>query len=314
MQKINKRISIKLFFELFLSILESGISIPVALKSLCKNSRTSYYASNILKEMDNNSSFSKSIIKLSKSLTQYEQMILISEETGDVKPVLRNIILELNEKNEDKKNLFVILIYPSLIILFAFILSCILYKYGIPYISQIAQISKEELNLGIIKAGFWLLVSSIALVCFIIYKLTRNSFQYKFFRNMYFLLINSVGLEKSLTLLLHTEQFNQKSRKIIVSILDDIRDGDYLWESCQKHKCFDVFTNSWLMIAQDNGQIKESFEKIYNHYFSLRKNDKQILMRIIEPLILLIAGGYIITLIINCVIPIFLSLGNNILL
>lgn len=310
---LKNKINIKLFLELFLSLLESGVTIPLALKTLCEDDKTSFYAKKILSIMEKNISFAKAVSCLSKKMFQYEQILLVAEETGDIVPILKNIITELKENDESKKEIFVVSIYPIFISIFAFILSFILYFYGIPYISKIAQISEPTLIQGIIKASIWIFFTTVILITLIFYMLYKNSFAYKFFRNVYYMALNSVGLEKSLTMLLKTEGFKDRERKVIIMILEDIRNGEFLYRSCKKIKHFDVFTTAWLTIAQDNGKVKESFEKIYNHYFLLKKQNKELLMRIIEPGVLLIAGGYILILIVECVVPIFLTLGNTIL-
>lgn len=307
------KINIKLFIELFLSIIESGINIPSALKTLSEDEKTEHYAKHILRQMEQNVSFSHSLCSISRKVSSYEQMLLIAEETGDIIPILRNIVSEMEDKNESNKQIISVSVYPILITIFAFILSFILINYGIPYISQIANIEKSGLYTGIFKANIWLVLSVLILGSIIFCILKKNDFQYKFFRNLYYLTVNSIGIENSLKLLLGSEGFSTKERKYISEILDCIRNGEFLFAACKKIRRFDIYTQAWLTVAQDNGRITESFEKIYRHYSSIRKNSREFLLRIIEPGVLLTAGIYIVILIVNCIVPIFLTLGSTIL-
>ena len=113
--------------------------------------------------------------------------------------------------------------------------------------------------------------------------------------------------------MLGSEGFSNKERKDVSVILDGIRNGEFLYTSCQKVRRFDIYTQAWLTIAQDNGRITESFEKIYSHYNLARKSSRNVLLKIIEPVVLLAAGIYIVILIVNCIVPIFLTLGSTIL-
>jgi len=307
------KINIKLFIELFLSIIESGVNIPSALKTLSEDEKTEHYAKHILRQMEQNVSFSHSLCSISRKVSSYEQMLLIAEETGDIIPILRNIVSEMEDKNESNKQIISVSVYPILITIFAFILSFILINYSIPYISQIADIAKSDLYTGIFKANVWLVLSILILVSIIYYILKKNNFQYKFFRNLYYLTLNSIGIESSLKLMLGSEGFSTKDRKDISMILDDIRNGEFLYVACQKIKRFDIYTQAWLTVAQDNGRITESFGKIFSHYSSIRKTSRDVLLKIIEPGVLLAAGIYIVILIINCIVPIFLTLGSTIL-
>lgn len=307
------RINIKTFIELFLSIIESGINIPAALNILAKDEKTEFYAESIIRQMEENTSFSHSFCSLSNKLSAYEHMLTIAEETGDIVPILKNIIFEINDKDYNTKQLISVSVYPVLMSLFAFTLSFILFNYGIPYISQIADISKNELTLGILKANTWLVFSVILLVFLSSFIIKKNYFQYKFFQNLYYLTLNSVGIESSLELLLRTEGFSTKERRDIALILESIRNGELLYIVCQKTKLFDIYTQAWLTSAESSGNIQESFEKIYAHYNLIRKNSREVLLRVIEPSILFIAGIYIVILIVTCVVPIFLTLGTTIL-
>lgn len=308
-----KKINIKLFIELFLSMIESGINIPSALNTLSSDEKTEHYAKRILRQMEENVSFSHSLCSLSKKFSVYEQMLLIAEETGDIIPILRNIVSEMEDKNEINKQIVSVSVYPVLISVFAFVLSSILFNYGIPYISQIADIAKSDLYTGIFRANIWMVLSVLILGSVIYYILKKNSFQYKFFRNLYYLTLNSIGIESSLKLMLGSEGFSNKERKDVSVILDGIRNGEFLYTSCQKVRRFDIYTQAWLTIAQDNGRITESFEKIYSHYNLARKSSRNVLLKIIEPVVLLAAGIYIVILIVNCIVPIFLTLGSTIL-
>lgn len=309
----QKKVTFKQFLELFLSMLDSGLKIPVVLKSLKTDESTCYYAKEILNYMEKNVSFSHALCSVSSSINQYENMLEIAEETGDVIPILKNIVSELSEKEDNKKSFLVISIYPILVTIIALCLSLILYFLGVPYISQIAKISQEDLNFGILKANLWLVISIIIFIFYMKEKLNKEKFQYTFFRNLFYLVLNSVSIEKSLQLMMNTNEFSVKDKKIIINILDGIRNGEELCLICKKQNRFDIFCNSWLLVAKNNGDIAGSFNKVFEHYKQKKNLNKEIVMRLMEPAVFLISGVYILILIIYCVVPIFLNLGSNIL-
>lgn len=310
---IKQKIKMKLFLELFLSLLESGVTIPVALKSLCRDEKTSFYAIQILEKMNNGESFSHSICLISKKMEQYEHLVVISEETGDLKPVLKSIVLEMKETEKSRESIFAFSIYPAFIGIFSLILSGILFFYGVPFIKQLAQISEHELNMGILKANIWLMISLFLLLVAMIETKTKYNFPYKFFRTINYMTMNNVSVSETLQIMIKSNCFTNKEKKEMISILDGIREGKYLYQACDGVKSFDVFTQTWLSITQDSGNLKECFEKIYQHYSILRKDKFETMQRIFEPSAIGIVGVYIIILIIYCVVPIFLNLGTAIL-
>lgn len=307
------RINFRQFLDLFLSMLESSLKLPVVLKSLKEDSSTSFYASKILIEMEKNNSFSHALCTVCKEIKSYESMLQMAEETGDIVPVLKNITSDLKEKNENIKNFVITALYPAFIILLALGLSFILYFIGVPYIAEISEISQEELKGGIIKANVWLVISVLLLFVFIKWKMETNDFQYRFFRNLYYLVLNSVGIEAALQFMIKTNGFSLKEKKTVMQVLDGIRKGEELNLICKKIQKFDVFTLTWLSASKNTGNVQKSFHKIFEYYNDKRKENKEIVMRFVEPAVFLISGVYILILIIYCIVPIFLNLGSTLL-
>lgn len=309
----SKRISIRLFLELFLSLLESGISIPFSLKILSKDYKTSYYAKEILHSMETNNSFTISLCRLSKKLNSYEQILSIAEETGDVIPVLRNVIAEITDREESVKQVISILIYPFVVVSFSSVLSFVLLKYGVPYFGYLTDVSEEDLYHGVLCAALWIISAFLILIVFTGYQLTCFNFPNKFFRNLNFLTQSRISIDKSLSLLIQNDGFNNRERKIISMILNRIRNGDFLYKACSDIKKFDIYTNAWLTVVQNSGNVQECFARLYEHYSIAKRKRHETVIKFLEPGILLIIGIYILILMILCVIPVFLSLGATIL-
>lgn len=310
---LNQRISVEQFLELFLSLVQSGFSIPSALNVLCDESYTREYAIKIRGKIKSDETFSSSLCSISKQLDGYKTILATAEETGDIVPSLRNIIDELHEKNEEKKNIITFSLYPAFIVLFAFILSILLVIYGIPYINLIAAVETMQLIKGIVAANIWLICSLAVLYFFVRYISRKYDFQYAFFRNLYYLSLNGIGIEEALLVIIKESHFNNNDCRTISVILNGIRNGQRIGEVCKKLKSFDVFTTAWLSVAEDNGQVNEAFKKIFEKYGIKRKQNREMSQRFLEPGILVLCGVYIIILIATCIIPVFMSLGTKII-
>lgn len=317
MQKISfiktKKASLTQFLELLLSLIQSGFTVSSALDVLCGEESTAFYAERILKKIERSENFCIALCSVSKKFRSYETIISSAEVTGDITPALQNMVEELKDEEEAKKNFIVMSIYPAFMILFALVLSVFLIVYAVPFIKEIADVKESSLIKGIIWANIWLSVST-ALMIFLMNVLSkRYDFQYEIFRTLYYLCLNKIGLEEAVLVLMKKNKFKEKDMKVLSKFLSGLRSGKSFNEICRESKRFDVYTTALLSVAQNSGDSGTAFRKIFENYGKKKKTLREGVQRIIEPSLIAVTGVYILILIISCVVPVFMSLGTKII-
>ena len=315
MQKmmIKKSSSIVQFMELLSSLTKSGFTISRALKALEENPLTEVMAGKALDMIAEGCNVSSALCSLSVRLKGFEILLDTAEETGDIESLLEEICEQLKQSEESRKSLVAALVYPVFICLLALCLSLFLTVYGIPYINLIADVKKEELVKAVIRANLWLIFSSAVLVVVLCFLMHRRDFESRLFLSLYSLSESGVGMEEAFQVLLKERGFSKRDLKCISFILQGIREGRTLYENVLQSRRFDAFCISWLSAAEAGGDVKGVLKTVSEHYKKERKEAEELAVRFMEPALSGLCGIYVLILISGLVIPIFMSLGANIL-
>ena len=300
------------FLELFLSLMESGLSVPAVLRALSQEKSTKELASSITDRLEKSERLSPALCSISGSLNNYEGLLSCAEETGDIIPSLKNVVEELKNGRDEIKNIITVSVYPLTVCILAFTLSTLLAVYGLPFINRIADVDERQLTAAINRANIMLAAACTVGFMVVISAGKKNRFQQLFFQNLYYMSLNSIGVEETLEMLFASGHLKNRELAVVISVLDGIRSGLSLKDACVSCGKFDGFTAAWLGAAGESGRVTESFEKIFHHYESKRRQVNQIIQRFIEPGAMAVSGMYIIALVTGCVIPVFKSFGTNI--
>lgn len=313
-KKHEKKTDITSFLELLCSLLKSGLSVNHCLENLAENPTCREYVFIIKRELENSETAGHALICSSRKLNRYEAMLFSAEKTGSIVPVLENITEEMREEKEQKYEMFIICLYPAVIILLALVLSFLLLFYALPFIQQVSYVDRTTVIKGIVWANAWIVVSFFITVFLILYFSGKSDFQYRFFRTLYYLSLNRVSTDDSVRLLLRENAADRRGSGITAKILNGLREGRKLSELCLEAGFTDGFSNAWLCAAEGNGEMTVCFEKIFFHYKAERKRHKEAVRRFLEPVIMADTGIYILILITVCIVPVFSNLGSTLFL
>lgn len=315
MRMINavRKMSVMEFLELLLSLIKSGFSIPISLEVLREKEETKKYSSIITDALEKGAAFSDALCKLSKKLSLYESIFNASCQTGDIVPALSFAVEEMKETEKNRRNIIASAVYPLSVCVLALVLSIILLKYGISYVSLIAQIREELIIKTIISAVLWLICSTGGIILITTNLWRRYDFECTLFKSLYYLNKNAVGMEEAFCILLRERSFTKKDLRCISQILYGLRSGEGLYRMCEKSRRFDVFTSAWLFTAGESGEVNDGLMKIYENYREKQKTLRKASQRFMEPSLLAVTGIYVLILISGCVIPVFMSLGSKIM-
>lgn len=299
-----KKLSPVLFINLLLNLTESHLNIPTILDSLDHNSLTADYVTAINELMQKGVSFSQSICHAIPKIRTYEKFISLSEETGDLIPALKYVKQELESKDQLAHNLLAVSAYPAMAVTVALAGSILLYTKALPVLMKLSSITSVIVMDGILWAGVWLLgsISVVTLIC--LYLLTRNHKQYQLYRNLSFLCGSGISIDRALELTLV-----DMPDRAVLSILDGVRSGKTFYESTmmseKKQKKDDLYVKTWLLAAEQTGETVRYFNLIAEYFEKQQKKAQETVIRIMEPAVTVIAGGYILILVLTILVPFF---------
>ena len=301
------------FLDALVSLLESGLPVVVAVDCLCAEQKLGKYAAAIKQKLQRSESFSDSLCSISGQMESFRAMITGAEESGNIVPVLKNILEEQKQKSDYKKSLITLMIYPAVIIVLSITLSLLLLVYGVDYINQIADINENQIKSGIGMALIWLLIAALLFTSGVLYLFHRYDFEYKTFKSLWYMNRACIGMEEALLILLKEGLFSRDKRRILGNVLKGIQSGKSFYMVWDENGRTDSFSLAWLYTAEQNGNILGALEKIQEHYEEKRKKDLETVSHLIEPAVAGGCGIYVLIIVIRCIVPIFQSLGSTIL-
>lgn len=326
---------ILLFTENFRNLLESGITITIALE--------------ILSEQEKNKDFSNIILKIRNSILSgcnlytsflefnhifgngYLNLLAIGEETGslteNLEKICENLILEKKIKSKIKEALF----YPIIVLCFTILLIFFMLIYVFPNFLQLFQDSNIELPfftkilLNLSKNSFFiifLLFFSISLITIFskyISQKTKEKIKLKlplvkkiilkksiiYFSNNFYITIDAgIGIISALELIKETSPYFF-IQQITTKIQIQIKNGKSIFDAFSNTSLFSPTQLKLIGIGEKTGTLPKAFKNIA---LTTQKDlEREIFHLIIflEPILLLFLGIIIALLIIAIYIPIF---------
>lgn len=164
----------------------------------------------------------------------------------------------------------------------------------------IIQRSNSELRLWISKAVFYLPGLNI-------YQEARNGFYFSY--SMQILLKAGYTFEASL---IETENIitNLYLRTQIKNLVSQLNNGETLSVSLKKINFISKRFSSWIEIGNSSGDLTKVFDQLRIFYSQKLENIYSRFLSLIEPLIMVIIGLFLIVIIVNFINPIFNAMGN----
>jgi len=316
----NKQTEISL--EMLITLLQGGTTLSESLRVLCGEGIPAFVRRNAMILLDAmregcglSSAFSR-IGKIPGTGLRFSKihisLISAAEVTGSLLPVLLDINDDLNRRSKARETFLSAMIYPSLVILIAFIGTILLYVKGIPLFIQNGMISESVMDSvfwGLLVAIGFLFLAGIFIVLFFNHVFNGESCEYTIFYSLSFLLRRGISLPDAITQCV-SGIMNDKAKRALFAIKRNLCEGVLLSKSFQNTGFFDPFVTGWIGIADDNGNAISIFEKITEYYRQKDDKFRAAIARMIEPCIIVIAGIYLLILTQTIIMPILTYSGG----
>ena len=338
-KKIKKSEIINFSYEMGI-MLESGIGILETLK--------------IQKEIITNKKFKEIISEVSKKITQgnglgdslknyqiyfgdlYINIVIVGDISGTLPIVLNALALRLEESEKVKKKIYLMLIYPTLVVILSVLLSLFLIFFILPQFVEIFATTNQKLpfitkllistfNL-FHKKFFYITVCGISLLIFLIRKkyslqiknilnivliktplikkIFINYFTITFLRNFYLLIKSGVSILKTLEILIKLEK-NLNFKKELEKLKENLKIGVSMSDSLEGSIYFDKISITMFRIGEKSGTLLEMIEKNIEFNEIKFKETTDFFLIILEPLLIIFLGLTVGTIIIGIYLPMF---------
>ena len=319
---MNKSRNTKRFLDMLIVLLEGKTTLADSLLILTSENIPQMIQDDarfLLDSLRNGYSLSDSLRKIkekkSASLNFSEvhlSLIASAEETGALIPILRDICDDYDRRLKSRELLVSAFMYPSLVILVAICGTCFLLLYGIPLFVHNGMISENTVSSairGIVSGGVFLLLSASFIVYAFMKIFGRESNEYVIFFTLSFLMRYGVPLSEAVTQCMYGLR-NKNTERALYIIRKGISEGLPLPEAFERAGYFSGFVIGWLGIASDNGNAVEIFANLASYYRNKDNRVRNIVGKIIEPIVIIITGIYLLILIKAIILPILTYAGG----
>ena len=316
---MNKTAATLYFSELLLSLLRGKTTLLDAFhilagKGIKKQVRES--AVSLLHIMKKGKSLSESLQGLKEGKVYFNQLYLTliaaAEATGNIEKVLDRIVIDLNRKKKAKENLINILIYPVIIIVLALAGTFAIIFKGLPLFisgSMLSAAEAPDMIFSIIMAGL-VLFCGAALLFSVYFRIFNNdSPEFKIFYLLDLLLSNNITLLDALSYCIVTFGKTKYGHNLI-AVKKEISAGISFPTAFSKVKNLSPYVHGWLSIADRNGNLTEICSYIKDHYADKDKQKRDFATKLIEPMIIVLTGLYLLIIMVNVILPLLTSIGG----
>ena len=292
----------------------------------------------IIRSVELGYSFSKSLENVNRYLDSQEiQLIKMGEISGKLGVILENIAQSRSESEKLFSKVKKIMFYPVMVLTIALTLSIGMLVLIVPKFAELYSAKDKTLpfiteilfflsNLLVDNYVFLLvlLILSSVLLSFLAKKTTIiKKLKYSILSNMpvfktilnqsrivYFtqnvaLMLNaSLRLDLILETFLSNKQADPILQKECLSVLTLIKQG-YAFSECLNTEVFESQTVQMLSVGEKSGKLAEMSEYVSQIYKKKLDDQLDILSQLLEPVLMVVLGGIVGTIIVGLYLPIF---------
>lgn len=304
----------KTFFSFsvsLLELLESEIPLKNSLEVLSAensiNMNVKKMSTEILEKLSEGFSFSSALNLSSFSIKErYLTLISASESGGSLIQALKFIKEIFTQKKELEERIKSVSLYPSLVVSIALAATFVLLHFRNEFLVSVPE---NELYSGVFTA-IAVLFAGIGAVALYIKKAMGENVLYSVFFALSFLSEAGFDFSNCLDIAIMYSVQDKEINKALLNVKTKIQEGEGLGEAFSHYKIFPKDIVARLSLAEIHGNIDKVTRGIAK---SIEKKDvakRNQCMQLIEPLLILCTGLYILILVETIVLPFLTSFGG----
>jgi type IV pilus assembly protein PilC len=334
-----------IFNQQFLTLIRAGLPIPTGLELLSRRQKNRYLRSilgNVRERVHNGELLSEAFRHAAPSAVPriYTTTLLAGEKSGNLEEVLNRFIAFQRLTLAFRKKLFASLIYPALLITMVILMFTFLLSYVVPQFQslysqlgngQLPAITVFVLNVGeVAKHWIFAIIGGIALAIFLLWRWSRTEggslaidkfrlalpvageiwLKYQvalFSRTMSTLLSGGLPLVQAL----ETAGSSLESKLLsnaIFGAVQKVREGRSLSRSLEETGVFPELAYEMTEVGESTGALPAMLTSVAEFLEEDVQTALSAALSLIEPLILIVMGCVVASVLIALYLPIF-SLG-----
>lgn len=304
----------KTFFSFsvsLLELLESEIPLKNSLEVLSAensiNMNVKKMSAEILEKLSEGFSFSSALNLSSFSIKErYLTLISASESGGSLIQALKFIKEIFTQKKELEERIKSVSLYPSLVVSIALAATFVLLHFRNEFLVSVPE---NELYSGVFTA-IAVLFAGIGAVALYIKKVMGENVLYSVFFALSFLSEAGFDFSNCLDIAIMYSVQDKEINRALLNVKTKIQEGEGLGEAFSHFKIFPKEIVARLSLAEIHGNIDKVTKGIAK---SIEKKDvakRNQCMQLIEPLLILCTGLYILILVETIVLPFLTSFGG----
>jgi type IV pilus assembly protein PilC len=332
-----------IFNQQFLTLVRAGLPIHGSLEMLAKNQRNPHFAGqllNVTERVKSGESLSAAFEAQGGFPTMYTTTLLAGERSGNLQEVLERFVSFQRISLTFRKKLTASLIYPCVLIviviaLFIFLITFVVPSFATLYDqmgSHLPSITVALLNFGVAaqhKGPYAAVVLAILIYLATRYAKTPKGrdivdgiriglpvfgkiwikYQVALFgRTLSTLLTGGLPLVPSLETAARSISSNRIAKAVFASVMK-VREGKSLADSLQTTKVFPGVAIEMITVGEQTGALPQMLNSVSEFFEEDVETALTAAMALIEPLILLVMGVFVVIILIALYLPIF-SLGQ----
>lgn len=230
-------------------------------------------------------------------------------EAGECSGCLKNVLEFICTQNKQKVRAYQDIknaaVYPAMVVLCAFAGTLVLMYWKHLFLTSL---SVQTMALVIARALF-VFVSGVCLISTYVFSSLKMPFTYGLYYSLGFLQKAGFSFSRSLELIMHNANRSIKSNPVLLAYTDISR-GYSLSASLHDAKLADEKITALLELAEQCGTVGETCIGIAQEIETLHELKKKRCLQLIEPLLLLITGLYLLILMDGIILPYLTDFGG----
>ena len=342
-KKKTKLETFLIFNQQFLTLVRAGLPIHGSLEMLAKNQRNVHFAGqlmNVTERVKTGESLSAAFEAQGGFPTMYTTTLLAGERSGNLQEVLERFVSFQRITLTFRKKLTASLIYPCVLVTLVVALFIFLITFVVPSFAQLydqmgshlPSITVALLNFGVAaqhQGPYVLLVVAGLVYLAIRYAKTAKGrdlvdgfrigvpvfgkiwikYQVALFgRTLSTLLTGGLPLVPSLETAARSIS-SQRIAKAVFASVTTVREGKSLADSLTATKVFPGVATEMISVGEQTGALPQMLNSVAEFFEEDVETALTAAMALIEPLILLVMGVFVVIILIALYLPIF-SLGQ----
>lgn len=326
-------------------LINSGLSIKDALEiSSLINKKNNTLEATLFEQIQKGVSFADAVQKLDNIFPPvYRGIISVGDKIGSVEKIFPRLRLYLETQKKIKDKLSGAMVYPAIVFITAlFVFTAIIFFVFPKLKTMFMEFGGEaaillERNIKRMETGFLIFFAMIVLLIIVsfIIKLSANrnsSIRLKkdklilrlpligkfltYLETLHFSFAMETLLSGGITIedaILESSAVisNSAYKNALLKVRNDIIRGESLSTAVSKYeKIFPDYMTKWMMVGEKSGKPDQIFSQLRNYFQNEIDLYTTKFMTLIEPVLIILIGLFLIALIFNIIIPVFSLYGS----